>query len=227
MCDQTREVEPAGEPESRLTLTTSTSTESEQTAVTIGGVLADPPESAPVKVQYAWGQNPSAAAWTTATTVPTTDGGSYEGSFTVPVPRNAGTNGAPQLNVRALADGAVSPVKAYLLRTWFEGTYVMYKNGDVAGENTFVVFYSDRAWRMFFGAVEVRGTTQGWDLLDSSNLRFHATYHDPGEICERPGTDDPDCHGDEDDPWIEYVATWTSDDDDDMRIEGLAVLDRT
>ncbi len=220
------QVDPAVEPGERLTLTTSTSTVDEETTVTFSGALEDAPAGAPVKVQYSWGPNPPAGAWQDATTVTATGDGpsqTYEGAFTVPVLRDVSTNGAPQLNVRTLADGAVSPTKSYLLRTRFDGIYTMYRDGEIAGQNTFVVIYSDRMWRMYFDAVEVRGTTDGWDLLDNSNLRFHATYHPPGEICES----ESECHGDDDYPWIEYVATWTADDDAEMRIEGLAVLEPT
>lgn len=222
----TIQVDPAVEPEERLTLTTSTSTADEQTTVTFSGALADGPADAPVEIQYSWGPSPQAGAWQDAATVTATGGGAsqvYEGTLVVPVPRNANTDGAPQLNVRALADGAVSPTRSYLLRTRFDGVYTMYRDGEISGQNSFVVIYSDRAWRMYFGAVEVRGTTDGWDLLDNSNLRFHATYHPPGQVCES----ESDCHGDEDYPWIEYVATWTGEGDADMRIEGLAVLQPT
>lgn len=218
-------VDPVVEPGDRLTLTTSTSTVDEQTTVTFSGALSGAPAGAPVSIQYSWGPSPQAGAWQAATTVTASGDGAaqaYQGTFTVPVPRNASTNGAPQLNVRALADGAVSPSKSYLLRTRYDGIYTMYRGDEIVGQNTFVVIYSDRFWRMFFNAAQVTGTTDGWDLLDNAGLRFHATYHPPGQVCES----EDDCHGADDVPWIEYVATWT-DSGDDMRIEGLAELQPT
>ena len=216
---------------SGITLTTSTSTLNEQTKVTFSGTVTGLPAGTPVQIQYARGKSPVAAAWATFTTVPTTGDASpltYAGNITIPVDR-VGVVGAPQLNIRAVAGGVTSPTKSYLIRTRYDGTYVMYdENDEIVRQDTFQVIYSDKWWRMNFGGSgPVYGTTDGWDLLDNSNLRFVATYHGPGEVCE--GTDaqgDPICIGDADDPWIEYVASFTSG-GEDRRIEGLATFERT
>lgn len=44
-----------------------------------------------------------------------------------------------------------------------------------------VVLYSNNWFRMFFGAIEVTGTTDDWDLIDKEGFRITGTYHAAGE----------------------------------------------
>lgn len=221
-------VPPAGGPQ--VTFTPSTSTSNEQTTVTFSGTVADAPAGTEVQVQYSRGRSPGPDAWTTVATVPTTGEASplsYAGTVTIPVDR-VGVVGAPQLNLRAVAAAATSPSKSYLIKTRYDGTYAMYDEDDqIVGNDTFQVIYSDKAWRMRFGTAEARGVTDGWDLVDSAGVRFVATHHEPGRVCEGVGHDgEPICHGSEDEPWIDYVATFDTS-SGPRRIEGTATFSGT
>lgn len=213
--------------DSPLTLTVSTSTSNEQTKVTFSGLVNDAPAGSSVQIQYARGRNPSAGAWTTATTVAATGAESpfsYSGSVTIPVVRNSGDNGAPQLNIRAVAAGATSPMASRLVRTVYQGIYVQYDNDELVGEDTFVVTYSDKTWYMNFGTIRVTGTTDGWDLVDKGGGRFTTTFHQPGFDCQ-PGDAPPDCPGYADVPWISIVGTFRGDEEGEtIRIEGRGGL---
>jgi hypothetical protein len=224
----TAQVVVAAATDGPLTLTVSTSTSNEQTKVTFSGVLSDAPAGSSVQIQYARGRNPTAGAWTTATTVAATGAESpysYSGNVTIPVVRNRGDNGAPQLNIRAVAAGATSPMASRLVRTVYQGTYVQYDNdGEIAGQDTFVVIYSDRTWYMNFGTIRVTGTTDGWDLVDKGGARFATTFHQPGFDCEA-GDTPPDCPGYSNVPWISIAGTFAGGGEGEtIRIEGSGGL---
>lgn len=206
---------PAVPPTPAVTLSTSTSTTgaygSEQTKVTFSGTVTGVPAGESVQIQFSRGRNPAPAAWSTGTTATTTGDASpvsYSGTVTIPVVRE-GVEGAPQLNLRAVVGSSVSPMRSYLIRTRYDGIYVMYdENNQIVGEDSFQVFYSDKAWQMYFGALKVTGTTDGWDLVDKGGLRFEATLNG----LNNDGL-----------PSITYVASFSTD-DGPRRINGTATF---
>lgn len=217
----TADIPPVEDP--AVTFTSSTSTTNEQTKVTFSGTVTDAPDGTQVHVQFSRGKITASTVWTTATTVATTGSSpslDYSGTVTVPVLRDASTNGAPQLNLRAVAAGAVSASRSILVRTRFDGTYAEYDaNDEIVGQDTFQVIYSDKRWYMNFGTNQASGSTDGWDLVQANGLRFEATYHDPTPGCT-PGQTFPSCVGNGY-PYLDYTATFGTA-DGEHRIEGTA-----
>lgn len=54
--------------------------------------------------------------------------------------------------------------------------------GVMEDGGTMMVWYNSRWFRMYFAraGVDVEGTTDGWDLIDSAGLRITGTYHPAG-----------------------------------------------
>lgn len=94
----------------------------------------------------------------------------------------------------------------------WEGEINVY-DGTPANERvtggSFVVLYNIEWFRIFFGAIEVNGTTDNWDLIDKGGFRITGTYHAAGETNER-GEVMPSA-------WVDYRAVM----DDGKIIEGV------
>lgn len=87
--------------------------------------------------------------------------------------------------------------------------------GELEEGGTMVVWYGTSWWRMYFAhaAIEVYGTTSGWDLVDNSGFRLVGTYHAAGETNQDGYVMD--------EPWVDYYAVLSNGD----IIEGTVELD--
>lgn len=78
--------------------------------------------------------------------------------------------------------------------------------GQMEDGGTMMVWYGSKWFRMYFAraGVDVEGTTDGWDLIDSAGLRITGTYHPAGST--RPGGNASDV------PWVSYRVVLESGD---------------
>lgn len=212
-------------PTKNITLATSTSRVGSNTLVNFNGTLTGLPAGTQVTVEFSRGPNSPSRVWAPLKTVASVNSGSgvtYSGSGSVPIVIDASTQGAPRVNFRAVVGGTslVSNVKAYLINTRFEGILTQFKNEEVVLEASIVVLYSDKKWYITTGNGQQWGTTDGWDLLTSDQVRLTTTFHANSAYC----LEDPNNCA-EPLPWIEAEWTSTDNEGDTHRISVIAEYD--
>lgn len=128
------------------------------------------------------------------------------GSHTITATANGLEGGA------ATASVAVKIVALQASGRW-DGEFAVYEGTDdrekVTG-GSMVVLYGRNWFRMYFGAIEVNGTTDNWDLIDKEGFRIRGTYHAAGETNRRGDVMR--------EPWVDYDAIMA----DGKIIEGTA-----
>ncbi len=59
----------------------------------------------------------------------------------------------------------------------WQGLFFLYNSGgELTVEGTMLVLYNSKQFRMRFDVNEIRGTTEGWDLIDTAGFRMTGTY---------------------------------------------------
>lgn len=127
----------------------------------------------------------------------------------------AGATGNDTIRATATNDAgstqATVPVQVVALRPYGAWAGVFHidrrpTGGQMEDGGTMMVWYGSKWFRMYFAraGVDVEGTTDGWDLIDSADLRITGTYHPAGST--RPSGHVSDA------PWVSYRVVLASGD---------------